>query len=89
MVGVLKQHGFGSDGGRQETTMERQHFTRRIVLGAGVVALAVLAALGGGDEVNAERVNQKTTDYGSKAAFKKDCEEGGSATPSSTPRTTT
>jgi len=52
--------------------MERQHVTRRIVLSAAVVGLAVLTALGGGDQVNAEI---KTIDNnGSKAAFKSNCE---------------
>jgi len=52
--------------------MERQHVTRRIVLSAAVVGLAVLTALGGGDQVNAEI--KTDTNNGSKAAFKTSCE---------------
>lgn len=51
--------------------MYRQHFTRRIVLSAAVVGLAILTALGGGDGVNAE---ENAHDFGSKAEFKSACE---------------
>jgi hypothetical protein len=52
--------------------MNGQHLTRRIVLSAAVVGLAVLMALGGGDQVNAEIKNDNG--HGSKAAFKSACE---------------
>ena len=52
--------------------MDQQHVTRRIVLGAAVVGLAVLTALGGGDRVNAEP--NTGHNHGSKAAFKSSCE---------------
>ena len=52
--------------------MRRQHLTRRIVLSAAVVGLAVLAVLGSGDQVNAEI--KTDTNNGSKAAFKSSCE---------------
>jgi hypothetical protein len=52
--------------------MHRQHLTRRIVLSAAVVGLAVLAVLGSGDQVNAEI--KTDTNNGSRAAFKSSCE---------------
>src|SRR5215213_4245678 len=52
--------------------MRRQHLTRRIVLSAAVVGLAVLAVLCSGDQVNAEI--KTDTNNGSKAAFKSSCE---------------
>jgi hypothetical protein len=63
------RRGFGSDGRRQETTMQRQQFTRRIVLGAFALTLA-LPGLGA-------RAAEDDGGFYDKAQFKGTCEEFG------------
>jgi hypothetical protein len=53
--------------------MERQHVTRRIVLGAAVVGLAALMTVGGGDSALAD----KNLNHGDKASFKSSCDQYG------------
>ncbi len=57
--------------------MQRQHLTRRIVLSAAVVGLAVLTALGGGDGVAAE--TEHRPGHGDKSIFQSSCEQYGGA----------
>jgi hypothetical protein len=54
--------------------MKRQQFTRRIVLGAVLVGLAILATVGGGDSALAET---KGPGHGSKEVFKSSCDQYG------------
>jgi len=70
----LKQQGFGRDDRRQETTMDRQHLTRRIVLSAVVVGLAVLAMVGSGDSALAK---ESRPGHGDKSIFKSSCDQHG------------
>jgi hypothetical protein len=54
--------------------MERQHVSRRIVLGAAVVGLAVMALVGGGESTLAKEFRPG---HGDKATFKSSCDQYG------------
>jgi hypothetical protein len=68
---AAKPQGFGRDGRRKEMTMQEQRGTRRWLLGV----LATAAALGSGHRTRAADDDPRPRpDYGSKAAFKLECE---------------
>ena len=54
--------------------MERQHVSRRIVLGAAVLGLAVMALVGGGESTLAK---ESRPGHGDKATFKSSCDQYG------------
>jgi hypothetical protein len=54
--------------------MERQHVSRRIVLGAAVVGLAVMVLVGGGERTLAKEFRPG---HGDKATFKSSCDQYG------------
>jgi hypothetical protein len=54
--------------------MERQHVTRRIVLGAAVIGLAVMAIVGDGESTLAKELRPSNPD---KASFKSSCDQHG------------
>ena len=54
--------------------MERQHVSRRIVLGAAVVGLVVMALMGGGERALAKEFRPG---HGDKATFKSSCDQYG------------
>lgn len=59
--------------------MRKQHGTRRWLLGSLVMVIAVWMALGNGAGAGAENATAPLPDYGSREAFKRECERlGGS-----------
>jgi hypothetical protein len=57
--------------------MPQQHGPRRWLLGALVILVAALVVLDSGHEASAESAQAPLPDYGSKEAFKRECERLG------------